>query len=333
MGKIGITTTIPQEIVWASGNIPVDLNNILVSSPRRGEFLNRAYIDGFPRTSCPWISGIYGAIREGVSLDALIVVVQGDCSNAHALAETLEDIGLEIIPFGYPYDSDPSVLRAEMFHLANKLGAEWDEVLDTYENLASARELTWLLDDMTWKDDLVTGFENHLWLVSTSDFNSDVHDYKMKISEVIARAEQREPMKQRIRLGYIGVPPIFPGLYDDIERMGARVVFNETQRQFSIPFPNDDLVTAYSRYTYPLSVFRRIEDIQREIERRGIHGILHYTQNFCYRQIEDLIFRRHLKIPILTVEGESNFDLDERTRIRLEAFIQMLENNIDKKEF
>ena len=32
MKKIGITTTIPVEVIFASGNTPIDLNNIVVSS-------------------------------------------------------------------------------------------------------------------------------------------------------------------------------------------------------------------------------------------------------------------------------------------------------------
>ena len=109
-----------------------------------------------------------------------------------------------------------------------------------------------------------------------------------------------------------------------MERHGARVVFNEVQRQFSMPFETKDLVEQYQRYTYPYSVFGRIEDIAREAEIRQLDGIIHYTQSFCYRQIEDLIIRKKLNYPILTLEGENPTGLDARTKMRLESFLQML---------
>ena len=186
------------------------------------------------------------------------------------------------------------------------------------------RQLAWKLDEMTWRENKIGGFENHLWLVSSSDFNGAIDGYRREISSIIDKTSKRKPFAEDIRLGYIGVPPIFPDIYYIIEDFGARVVFNETQRQFSLPYPDDDFLTAYSKYTYPRSVFRRINDVKFEIERRNIHGVIHYTQSFCFRQIEDLLFRKHLGVPILTVEGENSFEVDERTRIRLEAFIEML---------
>ncbi|MGC9314403.1 MAG: 2-hydroxyacyl-CoA dehydratase family protein [bacterium] len=324
MAKIGITTTIPQEIIWAAGHIPVDLNNIFVTSKDREKYLTRARLDGYPRTVCPWISGIYGAVLEERNIDALVIVTQGDCSNTHALAETLEDAGIDIIPFAYPYDGDISLLEGEMRKLARTLGADWDDVLGSYENLGAPRKLARRIDEATWQDSIITGFENHLALVSTSDFDGDIEDWTRRNTSMLDSATKREPRADKIRLGYIGVPPIFPDIYDESEKYGARIVFNETQRQFSLPYPGDDFITAYAKYTYPKSVFKRIKDISSEIARREIDGIIHYTQSFCFRQIEDLLFRKHLKTPILTVEGESDFGIDERTRIRMEAFIEML---------
>ncbi|MDD4562517.1 MAG: 2-hydroxyacyl-CoA dehydratase, partial [Syntrophomonadaceae bacterium] len=43
-----------------------------------------------------------------------------------------------------------------------------------------------------------------------------------------------------------------------------------------------------------------------------------------YRQIEDLIFREKLDLPFLTLEGDRPGRVDARTRMRLEAFINML---------
>jgi len=57
---------------------------------------------------------------------------------------------------------------------------------------------------------------------------------------------------------------------------------------------------------------------------RELDGIIHYTQSFCFRGIEDIVIRKELNIPVLTLEGDRPGNLDARTRLRLEAFIDML---------
>ena len=93
-----------------------------------------------------------------------------------------------------------------------------------------------------------------------------------------------------------------------------------------MPFDTPDIVEQYARYTYPYDIFGRIEDIAREINRRHIRGLIHYTQSFCFRQIQDLILRKHIAVPILTIEGESPGQLDARTRARIESFLEMLDD-------
>jgi len=91
-----------------------------------------------------------------------------------------------------------------------------------------------------------------------------------------------------------------------------------------MPFATKDIIEQYLIYTYPYGVFGRIDDILPQLEMREIDGIIHYTQTFCFRQIEDLIFRNKINIPFLTLEGDRPGKLDARSRMRLEAFINML---------
>jgi benzoyl-CoA reductase/2-hydroxyglutaryl-CoA dehydratase subunit BcrC/BadD/HgdB len=51
-------------------------------------------------------------------------------------------------------------------------------------------------------------------------------------------------------------------------------------------------------YTYPYGIFARLKDIGDEIARRGIKGIIHYVQAFCFRAIEDVILRETISVPI-----------------------------------
>ncbi|RYD06177.1 hypothetical protein N752_04630 [Desulforamulus aquiferis] len=144
------------------------------------------------------------------------------------------------------------------------------------------------------------------------------------MDEFLDKLSERTPIKADLRLAYIGVPPIVDDLYDYVEERGARIVFNETQRQFTMPFEIEDIIEQYRVYSYPYGIFYRLEDISRELEKRQIDGVIHYAQSFCYRQIEDLIIRKKLKYPILTLEGDKPNKLDARTRMRLDAFLDIL---------
>ena len=324
MKRIGITTTVPSEIIIASGNVPADLNNVFVTSERRDEYIRKAERDGYPRNVCGWIKGMYGCLAEDSGIDTVIAVTQGDCSNTHALMETLELIGIRTIPFAYPYNRDPEELCREIVHLADELGTDIDAAEAVRKRLEPVRRNLDRLDELTWKENVVTGGENHTWLVSSSDFNGDVETFGGELEAFIREAERRKPFRDAVRLAFIGVPPILDDLYDVIGEYGARVVLNEVQRQFSMPDRSGGLVEQYLAYTYPYSIFHRLDFIARELERRNVHGVVHYVQSFCHRHIEDLIVRKKLDVPILTIEGEAPGRVDARTKIRIQAFIEMV---------
>ena len=67
-----------------------------------------------------------------------------------------------------------------------------------------------------------------------------------------------------------------------------------------------------------------MEDINRQITLRRLDGIIHYTQTFCFREIEDIIIKQRAKCPVLTIQGERPAPLDARNKLRIEAFIETL---------
>lgn len=319
-----MTTTIPVEIIYAAGKTPVDLNNIFITHPSPNEHLDHAEIQGFPRTVCGWIKGLYTTAHQMEQLEAVIAVTQGDCSNTHALMETWEAEGIKTIPFAYPYNGDRDLLEMQIKKMAQALDAKWDTVIEWKKRLDKIRALVWEIDRRTWEDNTVSGLENHLWQVNCSDFNGDTNRFASEAQEFLQDAGKRQPFNEEIRLGYIGVPPIFTDLYSYLEGQNARVVFNEVQRQFSLPFPDKDIIEVYQLYTYPYSVFKRLIDIKEQIKKRNISGIIHYTQSFCFRQIEDIIIRKEIGVPILTIEGDRPSGLDARTKMRIDAFLEVL---------
>jgi benzoyl-CoA reductase/2-hydroxyglutaryl-CoA dehydratase subunit BcrC/BadD/HgdB len=322
--RVGFTTSVPVEVLFAAGVVPSDLNNLFITDPDPQRLIERAETDGFPKNLCNWIKGLYGVvITQGV--ETVVCVMAGDCSNTRALAEILSHRGMRVVPFSYPYDRDRASLEHEIEKFRDAFGVRTASVQTVERSLEAVRLNLAEIDRMTWEDGLVSGKENNLWLLSASDMEGDYRQYE-KISSEFLRQARRRKGQAGMRIGYVGVPPITLDLYDFLENLGCQVVYNEVQRQFSLPYFSCDIVDRYLLYTYPYGIFPRIEDMKREISRRRIEGIVHYVQAFCYRVVEDVIMRETLGVPVLTIEGDLPRGLDARTKLRLEAFVEMLGN-------
>lgn len=325
---VGLTSTIPVEIVLAAGLIPVDLNNLFITDINPEKLLKQAEADGFSHNICAWIKGIYSIVVNN-GIKTVIAVTGGDCSNTVALSELLVRKGVRVITFDYPKVQDKKALKSQMDILCKELSTDWDKVLETKIRLDKIRRKLTELDRLTFEENIVKGVENHLFLVSSSDFKSDPEVFDHELNEFLNKVKkERGPVKDEIRVGYLGVPPVFSNFYETIESLGARVVFNETQRQFSMPFYKKDIIDQYLRYTYPYEIQARIDDINEAIQERQLDGLIHYTQTFCFRQINDIILKESLPVPILTLEGDRPGDIDARTAIRLETFIEILRDKI-----
>ncbi|MBI2955301.1 MAG: 2-hydroxyacyl-CoA dehydratase [Chloroflexi bacterium] len=337
--KVGLVTTIPVEVIFAAEAVPVDLNNIFITAPEPAELVDQAELDGFPRNICSWVKGIYSAALAH-NVGVVIAVMRGDCSNNEAMAEVLRAKGVEVIPFSFPYPRDGRLLQLEIERLMRYFDVDWAAVNRTQRELDAVRALVHRLDALTWQTDVVTGFENHLWGVSCSDFDGDYRVFQRELSALLAEKEallqgrdavqpaNRAGSSSRdrgpLRLGFVGVPPIFTDMYEYLESLGTRVVYNEMQRQFAMPGPADrDLAQLYLDYTYPYDFADRIADIRIEVAQRGVDGLIHYVQSFCHHQIQDIVLRQQVKLPILTLEGDRPGPLDARSKMRLEAFVDL----------
>jgi benzoyl-CoA reductase/2-hydroxyglutaryl-CoA dehydratase subunit BcrC/BadD/HgdB len=326
ISAIGLTSTIPVEIIIAAGLKPVDINNLFIGSDNPERLVSQAESGGFPQNICSWIKGIYSSVLNN-GLKNVIAVTGGDCSNTIALAEILAGRGVRVIPFDYPYNRDRALLTAQMDKLMLTLSTDWDSVEAARVRINRIRTRLKELDRLTFQENVITGFENHIFLVSSSDFMSDPDRFEKELDALLNEAGKRSPRSGEIRIGYLGVPPIFTDFYEYLESVGARVVFNEVQRQFSMPFESEDIVEQYLLYTYPYGVEGRIADIKKAITERQLDGLIHYTQTFCFRQLYDIILREQLPVPILTLEGDRPGKIDSRTALRIETFIEILKDN------
>lgn len=319
--RIGFTTSFPVEVLFAAGHIPIDLNNIFLTQDAE-KHVQAAEIKGFPRTICTWIKGNYNAAVSS-GLDEVLGVVQGDCSNGHSLLDMIHEEGIPVYRFSFPPEKSYAALDAEISRLEQHYGVTRQDTLRAKARLDSIREKLLILDEWTWKERIVTGKENHMWLVNSSDFNGNPDKYEEELDTFMRLAEKRDPIPARLRLAYLGVPPIYKNIYDSISELGGDVVFNEVQRQFSMPALLPDIVQQYLVYTYPYSVYDRLQDIQTELEKRSIQAVISYTQNFCHLQIDNLLLKKYIGLPFLNLEGDQPEDIDSRTQLRLESFFEV----------
>ncbi|MFC1899001.1 2-hydroxyacyl-CoA dehydratase family protein [Chloroflexota bacterium] len=334
MKTIGITTTVPIEILLSAGYQPVDMNNIFINDADPEHLVNIAERDGFPLNCCSWIKGIYGSCLE-YGIDTVLCVTNGDCSNTGMLMEVLELKGIKTIPFAFPEKPSPKQVQLVLEVLAEIMGTTMAAAGKVRDNLKLCRDLAGEMDWLTWKEGVVSGLENHMWLVSASDFNGDPAEYRRELEELMIICRKRQPYPAGyLRLAYIGVPPVYAReFYPHLEKHGSRVVFNEIQRQFAMPRPGESFAEQYANYTYPYSTKERLKDITGEIKRRRVDGIIHYVQAFCHRGIGDIIFREAIDLPILTLEGNDDFYLNQHIKTRVEAFLDMLERRQQSSKY
>jgi benzoyl-CoA reductase/2-hydroxyglutaryl-CoA dehydratase subunit BcrC/BadD/HgdB len=321
--RVGITTTLPVEVLRAAGLGPVDLNNLFVGRDDAERALQEAERVGFPRSTCAWIKGIYTTVKEE-GFARVVVVTGGDCSNAAALGEVLADEGVDVVTFAFPAEPDRRAMAREITKLARRFETTVDAAEEVFARLSRSRALLAELDELTWREGVVSGRENFDWLLKACDFGLGAEAFDEEVGRFLSQRRARTGRRGRVRLGVAGVPPINDDLFEFLEGLGVAVVFNELPRQFALLAGGDDLADAYTRYTYPYGAGPRIADILREAERRDVHGLVHYVQSFCYRGIQDILVRRAVPIPVLTLEGERPGPLSAQQRLRLETFVEML---------
>lgn len=325
MKTIGITTTVPIEVLFAAGYRVLDLNNIFITSDDYAKYIDIAERDGFPKSLCAWIKGIYGVCLEN-GIEEVVGVMEGDCSNTKALIEVLKMRGIKIYPFSYPCSHNLEDVKASIDAFISLFDVDLIAVEEVRRRLNKVRAIAREIDKLTFISNKVKGFENHLYQVSLSDFNRDLDTFEKLLLDKLAQTETREPINEKIRLGFIGVPPMTCDLFDYVERFGARIVYNEVQREFAFPRADRalNIYEQYYDYTYPYDIGFRLKEIIKQVKERKIDGIIHYTQTFCHRTIDDIVIKKALDIPVLNIEGDRLNCLDSRTKLRIEAFLDML---------
>ncbi len=321
--RIGITTTVPVEVIFAAGLVPVDLNNIFISDPDPLGLVSEAEEAGLPRTTCAWIKGIYSACLRS-SIRRVVGVVQGDCSSTKALLELLENSDVRTVDFAYPIRRDPKEMLASPEDLAASLGTTLSAAEEVRGALREPRGLLAELQELV-HDGRISGAEAHGWMVSSSDFRGDWPGYTRDLEVFLSEARRREAGNEGLRVMLAGVPVIVKGLFDVLAELGVSIVENEVPGEFCLsPWRNMSLQEIYSRYSYPYDSGYRLHRLRERIAASSPRGVVHYQQSFCHRQITALLLKDGLPVPVLGLECDRPGTLDGAARTRLEGFVEML---------
>ena len=326
---VGISSTVPVEVIYSGGFTALDLNNIFITSPSVHELLKNS-ADLAPRAVCSWTRGILSA-AVAMKLKNAVIVTEGDCAHTIPITDILTYRNISVFAFEYPIDHDIRRLKREIDRFIEYYKTDIYSCEKIKEEFDATRVLLKQIDDLTYKELKVSGFENHLHLVSASDFNSDPGSFHKTVSDFLDEARKRPSRSVSLRVGHVGIPPIFSDYYAYISSLGSEIVYNETQRQFSmIEGVGRDLYGAYHGYTYPYTFRNRLNDIKTAIRERELDCVIHYVQSFCFHQIEDRMLKNELgDFPVLTVEGDYPAPLNENDRLKIESFIL----NVEKKKY
>ena len=115
----------------------------------------------------------------------VIAVTGGDCSNTIALAEIMSLNGVKVIPFDYPPERTREQLEPRLEAFREVLSANQDNVNKVKVRLDGIRRKLREIDRLTYEGNIVTGLENHLFLLASSDFKGDPDSFEKEINDFL----------------------------------------------------------------------------------------------------------------------------------------------------
>ncbi|KCZ72629.1 Benzoyl-CoA reductase/2-hydroxyglutaryl-CoA dehydratase subunit, BcrC/BadD/HgdB [Candidatus Methanoperedens nitroreducens] len=307
--KIGITALVSPELIFACRGEPFDVNNIIPAS--------RIY----PANKlCAW-TAIWKEmlLKREIAIDSLVVVAGGDCHNALVDGQKAAMSGIPTHFFFYPFDGDPEYLELQLYRLSDFLGGI--ESFEKFKEIKRLKELGQMIDKRRCQGKISSG-EAFRILISFSDLLGDLNRFKRAIESI---RESNIEIKNRVAL--IGVPPIYYDFHETAESLGLQIVFDELPYEFIRHGGTDirEIARDYCDYTFARPLDFRIDFLRKELERRDVDGVIHYTQFACHHMLEDEVLRAELDYPILTIQGDLPGNTPQQIKLRLEAFREMLE--------
>ena len=309
--KIGITALVPPELIFACGGQPYDVNNVIPDSKK------------YPKNKlCAW-TAIWQEmlVKREINVDSLIVVAGGDCHNALVDGQKAAMSGIPTHFFFYPFDGSHKYMESQLYSLCSFLGdIKHPEKFRQIKELKKAGQL---IDKKRINGKISSG-EAFRILISFSDLRGDPDKFR----NAIAMAGEKD-IEINNRIALIGVPPIYHDFHDVAQSLDLQIIFDELPYEFVRHTGADinEVARDYCNYTFARPLDFRIGFLQKELRKRKVDGVIHYTQFACHHMLEDEIFRQKLDYPILTIQGDLPGKTPEQIKLRLEAFREVLERS------
>ncbi|MCX9009891.1 MAG: 2-hydroxyacyl-CoA dehydratase family protein [Candidatus Methanoperedens sp.] len=309
MPKTGITALVPPELIFACGGVPFDVNNVIPASKK------------YPGNKlCAW-TAIWKEmlINREIQVNSLVVVAGGDCHNALVDGQKVAMSGLTTHFFFYPFDGDHEYMESQLYRLSDFLGG-----IRYPERFREIRDMKRLGQEVDRKRGCgkISPGEAFSILVSSSDLRSDPCMFERAIEAI-----REGDFELNNRVALIGVPPIYHDFHETAQSLGLQIVFDELPYEFIRHGGVDikEIARSYCNYTFARPLGLRINFLRKELEKRKVDGVIHYTQFACHHMLEDEVMRKELDYPVLTIQGDLPGSTPQQIKLRLEAFREMLE--------
>ena len=226
--------------------------------------------------------------------------------------------GVPTFYFFYPFEDDVIYLSNQLNRLSEFMGGIKDpEMFDRVRNIKQkALDLDKMRVEGKFPSDLAFKI-----MVSLSDLKGDVNEFERILDEV-----QEENVQFSHRIALLGVPPINLDFHSLLASLGFHVVYDELPYEFARLTGKDlkELSKNYVDYTFSRNIKFRLDFLKKELKRRNVDGIIHYTQFACHHLLEDDILKKNLNYPFLTIQGDLPGETPKQAVLRLEAFSEML---------
>ncbi len=308
MKTTGISALVPPELVYSCKNVSIDINNYVTSS------------DKIPSEKlCAWCAIWREMIlKKEIDIDKLVVVAGGDCHNALVEGQKVAKSGINTHYLFYPYDGDQIYFENQLKKLKDFLGGIKDTSYFKIIKNLKKRGLNIERERIQGKIHPQDYFNT---FISFSDLKSNLNLFKKELNSI-----KTLELEDNLKIGLIGIPPIYKDFHSTALSFGLNIIYDELPYEF-VRYSGENLSEiskSYSNYVFAQDIKRRIESINKEIERRKIEGIIHYTQYACHHYLEDSILRDEIDLPFITIQGDIPQKTPEQAKLRLEAFSEIL---------
>ncbi len=353
---------VPEELIYASGAIPVRLCSGCYESCRKGE-------DHVPRDGCPLAKSSMGlTTQNGMAAFDLcdVVIVPTTCDSKRKLAEELSRFK-EVWVLEVPHIKDSEISRRAWLEQTYALKAKLEEFTGNgfrkrpitsgalhmaIRRMANAQvEMRRLMGLRMLHAAPVWG--RQAMLIANAYAYTSVNDWTETLTRINDELSLRvrdgfsvcHPATPRILLA--GSPVIFPNwkIPALVEEMAGVVVCDEScagDRFLYDPVGNpektlrDQMAGIASRYLMPCVCpsfapnADRLVKLVRMIDSYGVDGVVYHVLKGCViydfevNRVEEALKER--RIPLLRVETDYSPEDVEQLRTRIEAFLEMLKS-------